>query len=85
MALPAPRPLSSFARSAIRDLGISARRANDYNPGVVNKLVQEGFAELIWSEKNWAHDPKGRPLPSVMFLRITSKGLQVLASERGQT
>lgn len=40
------RPLSKHAREVLASLGGSGRPSQDINPGVVNKLVSEGLAEL---------------------------------------
>lgn len=64
-------PLSATARAELRSIERQARPAQEMNPGVTNRLLRGGLAELVEMASPYAsHKPGTR----VNFMQITAAG-----------
>ena len=69
------RPLSDVARSILADIAKSPTPCLELNPGVVNRLVGEDLARVVWLPSPYKTH-KGR---EIGFLEITQKGVDEVA------
>lgn len=63
-------PLSDFALDALRTLARTSRPSQEFNPGVVNKLLREGLV-VVQSRPSPYATGRGQPIG---FLLITAAG-----------
>jgi hypothetical protein len=69
-------PLSEHAIAELRNLATAPEPTTGVNPGVVNRLMRENFAEIVELPSPFKTH-KGRPIP---YLRITEAGREKLAT-----
>ena len=72
-----PAPLSTFALGVLQGIADKPCPRQEVNPGVVNKLCQEGLVEMISGKSPYPTRPG-----YVDFLHITSSGRFMLETSR---